>query len=86
MLNESTIPLLNTKIICGASNCPVDRMEDYKTLADMKITHATDVVPNRMVNEPEHDKTYKMACVPSEDSDQPVHLPSLISLLCVLSW
>ena len=28
--------------------------------------------------EPAQDKTYKMACVPSEDSDQPGHLPSLI--------
>ena len=28
--------------------------------------------------EPAHDKTYKMACAPSEDSDQPGHLPSLI--------
>ena len=29
-------------------------------------------------NEPPHDKTNKMACAPSEDSDQPGHLPSLI--------
>ena len=28
--------------------------------------------------EPPHDKTNKMACTPSEDSDQPGHLPSLI--------
>ena len=27
---------------------------------------------------PPHDKTNKMACAPSEDSDQPGHLPSLI--------
>ena len=33
-------------------------------------------------NEPPHDKTNKMACAPSEDSDQPGHLPSLISLRC----
>ena len=31
-------------------------------------------------SEPQHDKTNKMACAPSEDSDQPGHLPSLISL------
>ena len=30
------------------------------------------------VYEPPHDKTNKMACVPSEDSDQPGHSPSLI--------
>ena len=29
-------------------------------------------------NKPAHDKTYKMTCVPSEDSDQPGHLPRLI--------
>ena len=30
------------------------------------------------LNEPIHDKTNKMACAPSEDSDQPGHLPSQI--------
>ena len=36
--------------------------------------------------EPYCDKTNKMACAPSEDSDQPghLHLPSLISLRCAL--
>ena len=29
-----------------------------------------------------HDKMYKMACAPSEDSDQPGYQPSLISLRC----
>ena len=33
-------------------------------------------------NEPPHDKTNKLACAPSEDSDQPGHPPSLISLHC----
>ena len=32
--------------------------------------------------EPWYDKINKMTCVPSEDSDQPRHLPSLISLCC----
>ena len=31
-----------------------------------------------ILNEPSHDKTNKMAFTPSEDSDQPGHLPSLI--------
>ena len=30
--------------------------------------------------EPEHDKTNKMTCAPIEDSDQPGHMLSLISL------
>ena len=36
------------------------------------------------VVEPPRDKTNKMICAPSEDSDQPGHLPSLISLRCAL--
>ena len=44
-------------------------------------------------NEPPHDKTKKKACAPSEDSDQPGRLPSLIRVFtirmkkaCVLSY
>ena len=33
--------------------------------------------------EPARDKTYKMACAPSEDSDQPGHPPSLIKVFAV---
>ena len=33
--------------------------------------------------EPHRDKTNKMACAPSEDSDQPGHPPSLIRLFAV---
>ena len=33
--------------------------------------------------EPRHDKTKKMICAPSEDSDQPVHPPSLIRVSVV---
>ena len=36
-------------------------------------------------NEPAHDKTYKMACAHSEDSDQPGHPPSLIRVFAVRS-
>ena len=35
------------------------------------------------VFEPPHDKTNKMACAPSEDSDQPGHSPSLIRVFAV---
>ena len=34
-------------------------------------------------NEPPHDKTNKMACAPSADSDQPGHPPSLIRVFAV---
>ena len=33
--------------------------------------------------EPAHDKAYKMACAPSEDSDLPGHPPSLIRVYAV---
>ena len=35
------------------------------------------------INEPQHDKTNKMTVAPSEDSDQPGHLPSLIRVFAV---
>ena len=35
------------------------------------------------VYEPPHDKTNKMACTPSEDSDQSGHPPSLIRVFAV---
>ena len=37
------------------------------------------------LNEPPHDKTIKMAFAPSEDSDQPGHLLSLIRVFAVRS-
>ena len=40
-------------------------------------------------NEPEHDNSYKMTCASSEDSDQPVHSPSLIRVFAVrkkIAW
>ena len=36
------------------------------------------------INEPEHSKTFKMTYVPSENSDQPAHLPSDQSLCWAL--
>ena len=36
-----------------------------------------------VLNEPPHDKTNKVACAPSEDSDQPWHPPSLIRVFAV---
>ena len=33
--------------------------------------------------EPSHDKTSKLACAPSEDSDEPGHSPSLIRVFAV---
>ena len=38
---------------------------------------------SRKVTKPEYDKTNKMTCMPSEDSDQPGHPPSLIRVFAV---
>ena len=35
-----------------------------------------------VIIEPQHDKTHKMTYAPNKDTDQPGHLPSLISLRC----
>ena len=47
------------------------------------MTDSTQSTQTKETNEPAHDKTYKMACAPSEDSDQPGHPPSLIRVLAV---
>ena len=41
-------------------------------------------VPLLIYQQSENDKTNKMICAPSKDSDQPGHPPSLISLRCPL--
>ena len=50
---------------------------------------AIDVAPCQKVSlvpfEPRHDKTNKLTCVPSEDSDQPGHVPSLIRIFAMHS-
>ena len=38
-----------------------------------------------LLSELRHDKTNKMACASSKDSDQPEHLPSLIRVFAVRS-
>ena len=39
---------------------------------------------SKLENEPEHDKTNKMTCVPSKGLDQRGHQRNLLSLRCVL--
>ena len=45
-----------------------------------KVILSSSTLHKCFIYEPPHDKTDKMACAPSEDSDQPGHPPSLISL------
>ena len=37
------------------------------------------------IHEQQHNKTNKMTCAPSKDSDQPVHLPKLIRVFAARS-
>ena len=55
-----------------------------KILKMMLNFHGTILSPN-ITNEPPHGKTNIMTCAPSEDSDQPVHPPSLIRVFAVRS-
>ena len=51
----------------------------------MKCICAAYVDSRKKLSEPPHDKTNKMTFVPSEDSDQPGHPPSLIRVFAVRS-
>ena len=51
----------------------------------MKCVCAAYVDSRKKHFEPPHDKTNKMTFVPSEDSDQPGHPPSLIRVFAVRS-
>ena len=59
-------------------------ISDIYTMVDVIFWHLA-VKRNQRTffrNEQEHDKTNKMTCSPNEDSCQPGHPPSLISLRC----
>ena len=60
-----------------ASPFPAKRFASRKTEPVEKV---------KITDEPPRDKTNKMACAPSEDSDQPGHPPSLIRVFVVLQW
>ena len=47
------------------------------------VTHQNVRIDNLLPFEPQHDKTNKMTCASSEDSDQPGHPPSLIKVFTV---
>ena len=61
----------------GPLACPAKSTIRLPRCADGSVKHI--YYP---VFEPEHDKTNKMTCAPSEDSDQPGHPLSLNSLCC----
>ena len=49
------------------------------------VRHKPGAQSNGTTTEPLHDKTNKMTCAPSKDSDQPGHPTSLIKVFPVLS-
>ena len=51
----------------------------YHSVDVQLVLSETDI---QSLSEPPHDKTNKMECAPSEDSDKPGHPLSLISLHC----
>ena len=54
---------------------------NYKPTTSMRKSHWKKCFNTAF--EPPHDKTNKMVCAPSEDSDQPGHPPSLIRVFAV---
>ena len=47
------------------------------------LAHTINGISRTFKFEPAHDKSYKMTCAPSEDSDQPGHPLSLIRVFAV---
>ena len=55
-----------------------------KRMAENLLNVSRPLIKQKII-EPVHNKTSKMACAPSEDSDQSGHQPSLIRVLAVCS-
>ena len=64
----------------GLHCLPMSQKWDARLIWGKKLR--VSVLHTALTFEPPHDKTNKMACAPSEDSDQPGYPPSLISLRC----
>ena len=87
--SPSTDPYWATKCHRGGISTWPDRDSNPGPLAYRASTLATEL-PSHMVDlwhlyEPPHDKSNKMICAPSEDSDQPGHPPRLIGVFTVRS-
>ena len=59
---------------------------EHKKIKNTIVRNSFSAVDSRKKHfEPPHDKTNKITFVPSKDSDQPGHLPSLIGVFAVRS-
>ena len=72
--------------------CPIWHLSEIRRLSfflctcnilDNSYTNGNLISSSCYIHEPAHDKTNKMACALSEDSDQPGHPPSLIRVFAV---
>ena len=77
-------PLLESKLLHFHGELWENVGKMVKSNPPLQIRNSQSKIPGSTpgICEPPHDKTNKMACAPSEDSDQPGHLPRLISLHC----
>ena len=70
----------------GATELSREKMNIWSSFVKRKRLWTFAIVNNfTTIFKPLHDKTNKMTCAPSEDSDQPRHPPSLIRVFAVRS-
>ena len=70
---------------CLDSIIPILAIAEISRPKLVSVAEKTDFHVTRLVYWPPHDKTNRMTCAPSEDSDQPGHPPSLIRVFAVRS-
>ena len=73
---------------CSLTDIPGEVFNFERTLEELyvdsnQIGDLPRVSTVKLLNEPPHDKTNRMTCAPSKDSDQPGHPPSLIRVFTV---
>ena len=78
---DKQLPVLQEQVINPPENTAVHQLRAKKTIAELRSDVKT-VKVCIITFEQQHDKTNKMTHMPSKDSDQPGHSPSLISLCC----
>ena len=70
---------------CLDSNIPLFAIAEISRPKLVSVAEQAGLTLNWSQNELPHDKTNKMTCAPSEDSDQSGHQPSLIRVFAVCS-
>ena len=81
---RNDILFVKRQIIFRFTDLPICETTD-KGFEAILLSPRTIYKQDKTAFEPRYDKTNKMACAPSEDSDQPGHPPSLIRVFAVRS-